>query len=116
MARLGMRSGGVSTSLVVVVLTQFGWCSISSADETDDNPAGLEVVTVTANKRLENLQEVPTSVSALNAGALKDLGVTSTMGIAQFVAGVQVVSENSGSDNYFSIRGATQNEIGRAHV
>jgi len=82
----------------------------AEADSPDSNDGGIEQVIVTANRRAENLQNVPTSVSAVTAEQLKDLGVTSTTAIAQYVPGVQLMTVNSNTDNFFSIRGATQND------
>src|ERR1700704_1341442 len=72
--------------------------------ETDNENTGIEQIIVTANRRAEDLQLVPTSVSAITADQLKDLGITSTTGIAQYVPGVQLMSVNSNTDNFFSIR------------
>lgn len=82
----------------------------ANSDEADSEGGGIEQVIVTANRRAENLQTVPTSVSAVTAEQLKDLGVTSTTAIAQYVPGVQLMTVNSNTDNFFSIRGATQND------
>jgi iron complex outermembrane receptor protein len=78
--------------------------------EANNDNTGIEQIIVTANRRAEDLQVVPTSVSAITADQLKDLGITSTTGIAQYVPGVQLMSVNSNTDNFFSIRGATQND------
>ena len=82
----------------------------AQSDNAANDNAGIEEIMVTANRRAENLQTVPTSVSAVTAEQLKDLGVTSTTAIAQYVPGVQLMTVNSNTDNFFSIRGATQND------
>jgi len=81
----------------------------AGADAEGDD-SSIEQIIVTANRRAENLQIVPTSVSAITSEQLKDLGVTSTTAIAQYVPGVQLMTVNSNTDNFFSIRGATQND------
>jgi iron complex outermembrane recepter protein len=96
------------TSLVATVLAPSASAAEAEADNNDKS--GVEQVIVTANRRAENLQAVPTSVSAVTAEQLKDLGVTSTTAIAQYVPGVQLMTVNSNTDNFFSIRGATQND------
>lgn len=85
-------------------------CVSADAVDSDSESGGIEQIIVTANRRAEDLQTVPTSVSAITAEQLKDLSVTSTTGIAQYVAGVQLMTVNSNTDNFFSIRGATQND------
>ncbi len=86
--------------------------STSWAADADTPPnEGLENIIVTANKRAENIQTVPTAVSAISAEQLKDLGVTNALEIAQFVPGVQVMAVNAGTTNFFSIRGATEDDF-----
>ena len=91
--------------------------ALSTAAKAQDAPSaatvqqnGLGEIVVTANRRSENLQQVPTSISTLSGKELLDRGITSTTDITNFVAGVQVLSVNSGTDNFFSIRGVTQND------
>jgi len=45
--------------------------------EANNDNTGIEQIIVTANRRAEDLQVVPTSVSAITADQLKDLGITS---------------------------------------
>jgi iron complex outermembrane receptor protein len=97
------------TSLAVTLLAPPVSAAGADAD-ADNSTGGIDEVIVTANRRAENLQTVPTSVSAVTAEQLKDLGVTSTTAIAQYVPGVQLMTVNSNTDNFFSIRGATQND------
>ncbi|HVW70522.1 MAG TPA: TonB-dependent receptor, partial [Steroidobacteraceae bacterium] len=105
--------GVAMTSLAVGTLLPAALAADAAAgpaigSESDGDTVG-EVI-ITANRRAENLQTVPTSVSAVTAEQLKDLGVTSTTAIAQYVPGVQLMTVNSNTDNFFSIRGATQND------
>jgi len=106
----------VSRPLLTLTMTALVVCSLSvqpawaAGVDADNENTGIEQIIVTANRRAEDLQVVPTSVSAITADQLKDLGITSTTGIAQYVPGVQLMSVNSNTDNFFSIRGATQND------
>ena len=82
----------------------------ATGSEAESDNSSIEQIIVTANRRSENLQLVPTSISAVTSEQIKDLGITSTTGIAQYVPGVQLMTVNSNTDNFFSIRGATQND------
>lgn len=109
------RSCRVLPGIVVTSAMISLWAPTASAadannDENNDTGDAVEQVIITANRRAENLQAVPTSVSAVTSEQLKELGVTSTTAIAQYVPGVQLMSVNSNTDNFFSIRGATQND------
>src|ERR1700730_12673865 len=79
-------------SLAVTVLAPPAAAAEARAENPDNATSGVEQVIVTANRRAENLQAVPTSVSAVTSEQLKDLGVTSTTAIAQYVPGVQLMT------------------------
>ena len=74
------------------------------AQEAADDHEGLEVISVTAQKRVQNLQEVPMSVSALSGLSLEKSGVSDITEIDRQMVGV-VVDEESASRPYIYIRG-----------
>lgn len=76
-----------------------------------DTANSIEMVVVSANKRLENLQDVGASAQAFSAADVQALHVVSTTQIANLIPGVQVISPNANSDNFFSIRGVSQNDF-----
>jgi iron complex outermembrane receptor protein len=90
------------------------------ADEADQAPpqvapqdsggSGFGDIVVTANKRSENVQKVPISVSAFSGDQLKALGVTDTTQITQQVPGLRL---NAWSPNItiFNLRGVSQNNF-----
>ncbi len=65
--------------------------------------AGVEEIVVTAQRRKENMQTVPISVTAVTAGSLARSGVGSTLQINQLVPSVQIT--RSGPSTIFFIRG-----------
>jgi iron complex outermembrane receptor protein len=73
--------------------------------------AQLAEIVVTANKRVQNLQTVPASAAAFGRADLATLRVTKVTDVANLVPGVQIISPNTGSDNFFSIRGVSQNDF-----
>ena len=79
------------------------------------NDGGLQEIVVTAQKRSENLQNVPIAVSALGADALERKGITSIDDIAGFVPNVDIKNTVSfaGSSQILvaSIRGIGQNDF-----
>jgi iron complex outermembrane receptor protein len=64
---------------------------------------GVEEIVVTAQRRKENMQSVPISVSAVTSNALAKSGVTATLQINQVVPSVQIT--RSGPSTIFFIRG-----------
>lgn len=76
----------------------------------------LEEVIVTAQRREENLQETPISVTALNTESLNELRARDVEGISDYTPGLMVAPTVGGSVNAsISIRGAvnTNNNLSR---
>jgi iron complex outermembrane receptor protein len=82
----------------------------ASPDDTSSSPA-LEEVMITAQKRTENLQDVPISVQALDAATLDERNVVSLSGINDgSVPGLNLAPYPGSSDFYFpTFRGITTN-------
>ncbi|MDP9008241.1 MAG: TonB-dependent receptor [Pseudomonadota bacterium] len=65
----------------------------------------LEEIIVTAQKRSENLQDVPISVVALSAQQIKDAGITDIRNLAILTPGLTVTSEGNEAITTARIRG-----------
>jgi len=74
------------------------------AQESADGVAVDEVV-VTAQKRAENLQDVPVSVTALSGQSLTDRGVTNVIGLNNLAPGLRVSSGDAAANPKIFIRG-----------
>jgi len=71
----------------------------------------LEEIVVTAQKRVQNLQDVGVSVTALGAQQIHDLGITSSMDIGRVAPGVVFTETSSGGAfSTLSIRGIAQSD------
>ncbi|MET0365914.1 MAG: TonB-dependent receptor [Sphingobium sp.] len=64
---------------------------------------GLEEIIVTAQRRAENLQEVPIAVAAVSAQALQNAGIDTSRDLPQVVPSVQFT--RSGASGLFFVRG-----------
>src|SRR5258708_25979180 len=62
----------------------------TGAPTQSDKPAVLEEIVVTAQRRLENLQDVPITVTAMPAAALAAVGITNTADLVNVVPGMLV--------------------------
>ncbi|MGC6328573.1 TonB-dependent receptor [Rhizorhabdus sp. FW153] len=82
--------------------------AVQDAAVTDGSLFGE--ITVTANKRAENVQKVPIAITAYSGDQLKALGVTDATQITQQVPGLQL---NAWSPNVtiFNLRGISQNNF-----
>ncbi|WP_371185526.1 TonB-dependent receptor [Thalassotalea maritima] len=67
----------------------------------------LEVIEVTAQKRVQNLQELPTAVSVFNSDSLAEKGVTDVEDLSVFAPNVQISEAPGGSNTAtIAIRGS----------
>jgi len=71
----------------------------------------LEEVTVTAQKREQNMQDVGISITAYTGDQLEQLGFTKSSDIARFTPGVHVGGNLAGQNLQFTIRGVAQNDF-----
>jgi len=71
----------------------------------------LEEIVVTAQKRVQNIQDVGIAVSAFSGEQLTDLGLIESTAIAAMTPGVHVSASSAGQTRQFTIRGVTQNDF-----
>ena len=71
----------------------------------------LEEVVVVAQKREQNLQDVPIAINAFTGRQMNALGVSESFDIAAFSPGVHISGNLAGQNTQFSIRGVTQNDF-----
>jgi iron complex outermembrane recepter protein len=90
-----------------VALGIAGVVSLSSAPamSADTGSLTLEEITVTAEKRIENLQDVPATVSVVRSEDITALHVTQLTDIGAYVPGLQVDSYGAPGQTTLSIRG-----------
>jgi outer membrane receptor protein involved in Fe transport len=65
----------------------------------------IEEVVVTAEKRSQNIQLVPASVSALQGGKLNDLGLSRLTDYSQYVPGLNITNGGSPGQTSVTLRG-----------
>ncbi len=96
-----LLSGGAAMAVAGILA---GSPSMAFAQSTPAEPEyGLEEIVVTAQRREENMQSVPISVTAVSAATLAKSGVGGTIQLNQIVPSVQVT--RSGPSTIFYIRG-----------
>jgi iron complex outermembrane receptor protein len=83
--------------------------AVYSQERTAEN-AGLEEIVVTAQKRAENLQDVPISIQALGTAKLEQLHVTNFDDYAMFLPSVEFISEGPGFEHVY-MRGVSSSVL-----
>jgi iron complex outermembrane receptor protein len=82
------------------------------AQENDlDDSLVLETIVVTAQKKIESVQQVGIAISAFSGDHLDILGVWDSTDIATYSSGVSLSGSFAGQQRQFSIRGVTQNDF-----
>lgn len=76
----------------------------------------LEEVVVTAQKRSENLQDVPIAVSAVTADQLAASGITSMLDLASAISGVNITRSASSTQIYIRGVGTTGGSAGQENA
>ncbi|HTB89214.1 MAG TPA: TonB-dependent receptor [Steroidobacteraceae bacterium] len=89
--------------IVLAVSGAFGGGHAIAADTS--NAPVLEEIIVTAEKRSQNLQDVPISVVAINAQQVQDAGITNIRNLAILTPGLTVTSEGNEAITTARIRG-----------
>src|ERR1700728_900765 len=97
--RVPLRQG------VALVLAFSGALAASSSWAQQSSAPVLTEIIVTAQKRQENIQDVPVSVMAVSAQQLKDAGVTDIKSLQVLTPGVTVTSTTSENVTTARIRG-----------
>jgi iron complex outermembrane receptor protein len=98
----------VTLALAVSGAMMCGHSWAADADQANANAEGsaeLEEIIVTAEKRSENIQDVPISVIAVSAQALQDAGVKDIHDLQTLTPGLTVTSEGNENITTARIRG-----------
>ena len=94
-----MKRNGIAGILAVVLLS--AWSLPAGAEETYK----LDPVLVTAEKRTENVQDVPVSVTAISEQQIKDSGIRSIQDVARQVPNLFIANWGFRGNSYAFIRG-----------
>ncbi|MFV3126725.1 TonB-dependent receptor [Niveispirillum sp. KHB5.9] len=89
--------------------------AVAAADAPDDAAPVLEEIIVTAQRRAQNLQNVPLAVTTVSGDALADRNIATTQDLMQIVpslqVGTQTAGDGGGSATFF-LRGMGQQRAG----
>lgn len=95
-----------TASAAVVGAVAFGFAGVASAQTApQDSPTTIDDIIVTAQKREQNLQDVPIVVTSLSAETLADAGVRDIKDLQILTPGLTVTSTTSEASTTARIRG-----------
>jgi iron complex outermembrane receptor protein len=91
---------------IALALALVGMTNTTSAQE-HENKGVLEVIEVTAQKRVQNLQELPTAVTVFNSDAIREKGITDVEDLSIYTPNMQISETPGGSTGAtIAIRGS----------
>ena len=71
----------------------------------------VQEIVVTAQKRSENLQDVPIAITALTAETLRNKGVGNLLGLSGIAPGLQIKTDDNAANPRIFIRGVGVNDF-----
>lgn len=103
-----MSRASINFAVAATLSLQFIGFQTANAQQRAQNNAddGLQVVVVTAQKRTENIQDVPITISATSGERMRELGVSDLDELAFYIPGLNV-QEQSANNPGIVIRGIT---------
>ena len=103
----------VAATLAAALITSPAIAADEATDE--DEPHYIEEIIVTAEKREENIMDVPLTVSAFSEGMIEELGMTNNLDLEQLVPGLQFGDDIEKLGHGTVIRGIGTKEAGQTH-
>ena len=105
----GARS--VVTALPLASIAIASMRAASAQDAQVSSTPELEEVIVTAQKRSENIQDVPIAIQAFTSKAIADLGIKASTDLSQFAPNVDIaLPAGAGNQPIITIRGVGLND------
>lgn len=90
-------------SILSVLIASYVGLPALAEDALTENTPALDEVVVTAQKRVQKLEDVPISLTALNGAKLEETGITSISGIADYTPSFNMTQTGIGTN--IAIRG-----------
>ena len=103
--------GTVTLLLMGLLADGSALAQVTASAEQSATGGELQEIVVTAQKRLQNAQDVGISISAISGSALEGLGAVAATDITKFMPAVVMTQPNGPSSFSLSIRGVTQNDF-----
>ena len=107
--RAWLKIGTASTALLAgLAPAAFGQ---AAADQS-----GVETITVTAQRRSEDIQQVPVSVTAFSGSDIQNAGVKETEDIGQLIPNVTIVTPEGAGNQPLVVKRVFEGVYARTHA
>ncbi|HPF22380.1 MAG TPA: TonB-dependent receptor plug domain-containing protein, partial [Hyphomonas sp.] len=106
-----MRSLLIGTGAAALLWSGAANAQTTDAEPQEDATARLESIVVTAQKRAENVQDVPIAITALSASTLEKQRVANVTSLDNLVPGLRIAAADAAANPKIFIRGAGLNDF-----
>lgn len=103
--RVTIMANRLSVSGLVLLTPLLAAGTYAQEPASGPDPLALEEVVVTANRRVESIQEVPMSVTAFTSEFFRDSGVTNLSDLEQYTPSLKITPGTDSSSQSIRIRG-----------
>ena len=101
----------VGSGLAALMMAGGARAEQASASDGGAGAQAVQEIVVTAQKRSENLQDVPIAVTALNAEALQNKRVDNLLGLSGLAPSLQIKTDDNAANPRIFIRGVGVNDF-----
>lgn len=106
-----MRSLLIGTGAVALLWTGSAVAQTETEPQEDASARRLESIVVTAQKRAEDVQDVPIAITALSSSTLEKQRVTDVTSLDNLVPGLRIAAADAAANPKIFIRGAGLNDF-----
>jgi iron complex outermembrane receptor protein len=111
-ARIKRGAMLAASGLAIAMLQAAPAYAQAAAEEAAPQSGGLEEIVVTANRREQNLQDVPIAVTAVTSAALQASGTLNTLQLERVTPGLQIYQTGSAALPFLRGVGSNQSNPG----
>ena len=101
----------LAVSLALANISVYAEEIVDSSSQVEQEEQGLEVIQVTAQKRAENVQQVPIAISAFSSEAIEKMGLVNVNDLGRITPGLET-NNATATQTIFNIRGISTNDFG----
>lgn len=106
-----MRSLLIGTGAIALLWTGSAAAQTETEPQEDASARRLESIVVTAQKRAEDVQDVPIAITALSSSTLEKQRVTDVTSLDNLVPGLRIAAADAAANPKIFIRGAGLNDF-----
>ena len=101
----------LAVSLALANVSVYAEEMVETSSQTEQEQQGLEVIQVTAQKRAENVQQVPIAITAFSSESIEKMGLVNVNDLGRITPGLET-NNATATQTIFNVRGISTNDFG----